>query len=383
MRSISNPISRIAPAIHLPDDSSWLRRLSNVHWGLLLAALALSLIGLFTIRSAAAELGEQYFDRQVMWIVVGMVLLASAFTVDYRRLIDFSPAFYVITLVLLILVLFLGHKAGGARSWVGIGGFGGQPSELAKLVMALVLTRYLGSLQKSHVDLRDIAITVAILLPPIVLIIAERDLGGAAMFGFMLAAMLWVAGVRKEMLLVAAILGVIVAGVAWEWGLKEYQRARIVSFLSPDQDPLGSGYQVRQSKIAVGSGQVFGRGYGQGTQSQLRFLPARHTDFIMAVLAEEQGFVGVVTVMGLFLLYIGSAATIARRSRDRAGSLLVIGLTAFLVVQVLYNTAMVIGSLPITGIPLPFLSYGGSFTMMNFVATGLILNVDFRRYVNR
>ena len=153
--------------------------------------------------------------------------------------------------------------------------------------------------------------------------------------------------------------------------------------MGPEQDPLGAGYQVRQSKIAVGSGQWLGRGYMQGTQSQLRFLPERHTDFIMAVLAEEWGFAGVVTVLGLYGLFILSGATIAMRSRDRAGILLVVGLLAVSAFHALYNSAMVVGLLPITGIPLPFLSYGGSFTLVNFLATGLILNVDFRRYVNR
>jgi rod shape determining protein RodA len=382
MRNISSPISRIAP-IQLPEDVSWLRRLGNVHWGLLLAAMALSLVGLFTIRSAAAEQGEAFFTRQVVWIALGLVLMACAFAIDYRRLFDLSPAFYAICLVFLVLILFLGHEAGGARSWIGIGGFGGQPSEPTKLVMALLLTRFLSSLNKPFLELRDIAIATGLVLPPMALIIAERDLGGAAMFAAMLGAMLLVTGVRKEFLIAAALLGIVIAWGAWHWGLKEYQRARIVSFLSPDQDPLGSGYQVRQSKIAVGSGQLTGRGYGQGTQSQLRFLPARHTDFIIAVLAEERGFVGVGLVLCGFLLYITSAATIAMRSRDRAGTLLVVGLVAMMVVHVVYNTSMVIGFLPITGIPLPFLSYGGSFTLMNFVATGLILNVDFRRYVNR
>ncbi len=155
------------------------------------------------------------------------------------------------------------------------------------------------------------------------------------------------------------------------------------TYLSPGSDPLGDGYQLRQSKIAVGSGQLTGRGYGQGTQSQLRFLPARHTDFIFAVLAEEWGFLGVSLVLFLFGVYILNGARVAMRARDRTGILLVVGLLSVFTAHVLYNTAMVVGLVPITGIPLPFLSYGGSFTLANFFATGLILGVDFRRYVNR
>jgi rod shape determining protein RodA len=385
MRSFSNPISRIAPLQlpQLPEERSLLRSLGNVHWGLLLAALGLYVAGVMTIKSATSELGNEYFNRQLMWGVVGLVVLAVVFAIDYRRLIDLSPIFYVITLGALVMILIFGHTAGGAKSWVGIGGFGGQPSEMAKLLMSLILARYLAGIDKAYLDLREILIATGLTAIPMSLVIAERDLGGAAMFLAILGAMLLVAGIRPRVIIVVAALGLMIALGAWKWALHDYQKARIVSFVQPEADPLGSGYQVRQSKIAVGSGQWIGRGYGQGTQSQLRFLPERHTDFIMAVLAEEWGFLGVLTVFGLYLTYFGTAAKIAMRSRDRVGILLVTGLVAVQAVHVIYNTAMVVGMLPITGVPLPFLSYGGSFSMINFMALGLVLNVDFRRYVNR
>jgi len=385
MKNFSNPISRIAPLQlpQLPEERSLLRSLGNVHWGPLLAALGLLAVSVLTIRSATAELGSDFVSRQLFWGVVGLGALVAVFSIDYRRLIDLSPLFYLISLILLVLVLFFGHEAGGARSWIGIGGFGGQPSEVAKLLMALVLARYLASIDKAHLDVREILIACGLVAAPMLLVVAERDLGGAAMFLPILGSMLLVAGVRPRMLVIAAVLGLLIAWGAWSWGLHDYQKTRVLSFLSPDADPLGSGYQVRQSKIAVGSGEWVGRGYGQGTQSQLRFLPARHTDFIMAVLAEEWGFFGVLGVFGLYLTYLGSVARIAMRSRDRAGILLVTGLVAVQLVHVVYNTAMVVGLLPITGIPLPFLSYGGSFTLINFMAVGLVLNVDYRRYVNR
>ncbi len=215
------------------------------------------------------------------------------------------------------------------------------------------------------------------------LIVLQRDMGTAAVYLPILAGMLLVAGVRLRQLIVAAVLGLVLAYGLWNYGMKDYQRQRIQSFLAPGEDPQGSGYQARQSKIAVGSGQWRGHGWGEGTQSQLRFLPERHTDFVMAVLAEEWGFLGALTVLGLYALFISSAAKIAARSRDRAGILLVVGLVSVIAAHAVYNTGMVVGLAPITGIPLPFISYGGSFMLFNFLATGLILNVDYRRYVNR
>jgi rod shape determining protein RodA len=195
--------------------------------------------------------------------------------------------------------------------------------------------------------------------------------------------MLLVAGVRVRLLLVAVVLGLVVGFALWSYGMKPYQRQRVLTFISPTTDPLGAGYQVRQSKIAVGSGELTGKGYMQGTQSQLRFLPARHTDFILAVLSEEWGFFGIATVLGLYALYVTSVSRIAMRARDRAGLLVVVGLLSIQCFHILYNAGMVIGAVPITGIPIPFISYGGSFMMVNFCAVGIILGVDLRRYVNR
>lgn len=366
-----------------PDETSRLRRFGNVHWGPLLAVLLLSLIGLATVESASAELDVDYLQRQILWMLIGGLALVVILLFDYHHLVDLAPIFYGIGLVLLVLVLIFGREVGGARSWLAFGPIGGQPSEFAKLATALLLARYLTGLPRAYLRLREIFTAGFLVGIPVVLIVLERDLGGAAMYIPMLAGVLLVAGVRWHQLLAVALLALMVAAGLWNFGMKEYQRQRIVSFLSPESDPLGAGYQVRQSKIAVGSGQWTGRGYGQGTQSQLRFLPERHTDFVMAVLAEEWGFLGVFTVLGLYSFFIFSAARIAMRSRDRAGIFLVVGLVSVIAFHVAYNTGMVVGLLPVTGIPLPYLSYGGSFTLVNFVATGLILNVDFRRYVNR
>jgi rod shape determining protein RodA len=215
------------------------------------------------------------------------------------------------------------------------------------------------------------------------LVALDPDLGGAAMFLPMLAGMVLVSGVRWRVVVVGVVVVVLLTAGLWSFVMQPYQKGRVKTFLSPESDPLGTGYQLRQSKIAVGSGQLLGRGYLQGTQSQLRFLPARHTDFIFAVLAEEWGFLGVAVVLTLYSVYVLNGARVGMRARDRAGILLVVGLLSGFAFHVLYNTAMVVGLVPITGIPLPFLSYGGSFTLANFMAAGLILGVDFRRHVNR
>jgi rod shape determining protein RodA len=380
MRSTSGSISGRLP---LPDERPRLAHLAGLHWGLLLAALALAVVGLLAVRSAAAEASTDYFSRQLAWSAVGLVALLVAFGIDYHRLLGWAPLLYAGGLLALVLVLFVGHEAGGAVGWFRIGSIGVQPSEFAKLATALMLARYLAGLAERQLETRHIVAALALAAAPMLLIAVEPDLGGAAMFAPMLAGMLLVAGVRARLLVGAALAAVLAAGLIWNFGMQSYQRERVVTFLAPAHDPLGAGYQVRQSRIAVGSGQVTGRGYMQGTQSQLRFLPARHTDFILAVIAEETGFLGVATVLALYSAYLAGAASIALRSRDRAGILLVTGLVSIFAFHVVYNSAMVIGLVPVTGIPLPFLSYGGSFTLANWISVGLLLGVDFRRYVNR
>lgn len=380
MRLSSNPISASLP---IPDSRPRLAALASIRWGLLAVVVALSAIGLATVHSASAESPIDYLYRQAVWVAVGWAAMVVVFGFSYHTLLSWSLPLYLASLAALALVLVLGYEAGGSQGWFRIGSVGVQPSEFAKLVTALYLTRYLGGLSQRELQPRQIATALAIAAVPMVLIALEPDLGGAAMFVPMLAGMLLVAGVRLRLLVTALVAALALGALIWSFGMQPYQRQRVATFLQPAEDPLGAGYQVRQSKIAVGSGELTGKGYLQGTQSQLRFLPARHTDFILAVLAEEWGFVGVVVVLGLYGIYLVNAGAIAARARDRQGILLVVGLTSVFAFHVLYNSAMVIGLVPITGIPLPFLSYGGSFTLVNYLAVGLLLGVDFRRYVNR
>ena len=377
--SLIGPMSGVFP---LSDDRGPLGRLSNVRWGLLLVALMLSVVGTATVHSATAEMPVGYLTRQLAWVGAGALLFLVLFSIDYQRLALLALPLYAVSLALLVLVMFVGQVRGGARSWFGVGGFGVQPSELAKIGTAVLLARYLAGLEGEYLRLREIAIATVIVLVPMGLLVMQPDLGGALMYLPMLGAMLLVAGIKKRYLVIAAVTLSVGAGIGWGF-MHPYQRDRVLTFLNPERDPLGAGYQVRQSKIAVGSGELLGRGYMQGTQSQLRFLPARHTDFIFAVLSEEWGFLGVAFVLFLYGTFLFGCAEVAARARDRLGLLLVVGFLATFGFHILYNTAMVVGLVPITGIPLPFLSYGGSFTLFCFAAVGMVLGVDFRRYVNR
>ncbi|MFQ5525295.1 MAG: rod shape-determining protein RodA [Thermoanaerobaculia bacterium] len=380
MRSTS---AKLAAFGTFPEQQLTLRHLAGVRWGLLVSALVLALVGLATIHSASSELAIDYLPRQALRIVLGLLAFAIAFSLDYQVLAKFAAPIYGAAVLLLAMVLVVGAEAGGAKSWLRIGAAQLQPSDVAKIATILLLARYLAGLNRSHVRLHQIVMASGIAGLPILLVALERDLGGAAMFLPILAGMLLVSGVRWRVLVAGALVLLLLGALVWNFAMLDYQRTRVKTFLSPGSDPLNTGYQLQQSKIAVGSGMLIGRGYMQGTQSQLRFLPARHTDFIFAVLAEEWGFIGVLLVLTLFASYVLNGFAVALRARDRTAILLVVGCLSLFSFHVLYNTAMVVGLVPITGIPLPFLSYGGSFVVANFFATGLILGIDFRRYVNR
>jgi rod shape determining protein RodA len=342
----------------------------------------LAVIGLTVVRSASTELAIDYLPRQAAWVAVGILAMVVGFALNHATLLRFAVPLYVVGLIALVLVLFFGHEAGGARSWVGIGGLGGQPSDLMKLATILLLVRYLGASDHDFLSARELVVVAGIVALPALLIAVEPDLGGAMILLPAAGALVWLAGLRLRVIALALVALLVLGAAGWVFALQDYQRDRIRTFFAPSTDPLGAGYQIRQAKIAVGSGELLGKGYLQGTQSQLRFLPARHTDFAFAVLAEERGFIGVIAVLSLYLYYLWSGVRVANRARDRQSILLVVGFLAVLSFHVLYNTAMSIGLVPITGIPLPFMSYGGSFTLWSFFVTGLILGVDFRRWVN-
>ncbi|MEE2778556.1 MAG: rod shape-determining protein RodA [Acidobacteriota bacterium] len=375
------------PTIAIPEDGRFtggrLKRIERVAWSLPVCALALAVAGLTVIQSASVEMATDFVSRQIVWVGLGVVVMIIGFSVSHTTLLRFAFPLYLAGLAMLGSLLFFGHEAGGARSWFGIAGLGGQPADFMKVASVLMLVRYLCSAENRRLHEREVLIAAAIVGIPAALIALQPDLGSAVMLFPALASLVWLSGLRTKTLAAAFVLVVITGAAAWTFGLKDYQRDRILTFVQPETDPLGRGYQLRQSKIAVGSGELVGKGFMQGTQSQLRFLPVRHTDFVFAVLAEERGFVGVLATLALFLYYLWSCVRVATRGRDGQAILLVIGLASIMGFHIFYNTGMMIGLVPITGIPLPFLSYGGSFTLFCFFSTGVITGVDYRRWVNR
>jgi rod shape determining protein RodA len=346
-------------------------------------ALVLATIGCILVYSATffTEPGLATFKRQLIWVVIGLILALIVMFIDYHVLFDIAPIVYGIGLVLLLYLWLFGRLTANVKSWIHIGAFQFQPSEFMKIFTALMLARFFDSNDRAYLDFRSFVKAMAIIGAPVGLIMMQPDFGTAASFFPLVAVAMFFGGIRAKiwtaMILVAAISVPIGLSI-----MKPYQRERLLVFLNPERDPLGSGYQVTQAKIAIGSGGIHGKGFTHGTQAKLGFVPEHHTDFIFSVLGEEWGFIGVLIVLGLYLYLIVQALTFAKHARDRGGTFLVICLTAFVIFHVLINVSMQIGILPTTGIPLPLISYGGSSTMMFFIAIGLIANVDLRRFVN-
>ncbi|HYR26984.1 MAG TPA: rod shape-determining protein RodA [Thermoanaerobaculia bacterium] len=355
----------------------------NIDLNFLGTALVLAIIGCLLVYSATffTEPGLGTFKKQVLWVAIGLFLALIIIFIDYHVLFDIAPILYGIGLILLLYLWLFGRLTANVKSWIHIGGFQFQPSEFMKILTALMLARFFDSNDRAYLDLRSFAKAMAIIGAPVMLILMQPDFGTAASFFPLIAVAMFFGGIRARvwaaMFLVVAI--AVPIGLAV---MKPYQKERVLVFLNPERDPLGSGYQVTQAKIAIGSGGIHGKGFTQGTQAKLGFVPEHHTDFIFSVLGEEWGFIGVLIVLGLYLYLIVQALTFAKHARDRGGTFLVIGLVAFIIFHVLINVSMQIGILPTTGIPLPLISYGGSSTMMFFMAIGLIANVDMRRFVN-
>lgn len=351
-------------------------------WFLLSIAVALGTIGLIEIYSSTMNMDSaSYFVRQLVWLVAGVGLSFVVASVDYHALAEHIGLIYAGTICLLISVLFFGSTIAGSRSWFGIGSFGLQPSELAKLVVVVALARFLSEIQRRYLTLPQILGACAICGVPVLLVAVQPDLGTALTFAPILAFGLFVRGVRPAALISGVLLVIFLLPVTWAV-LKDYQKDRILTFLQPESDPLGSGYQVIQSKIAIGSGGLWGTGLFQGSQNQLGFLPTRHTDFIFSVVAEEMGFVGVCLTLALLLAFVFRTLSLTFMPGDTLGLFIVLGVGGMFLFHILVNVGMVIGFMPITGIPLPFLSYGGSSVLTAFIGLGLIVSVRRCRYVN-
>lgn len=346
-------------------------------------ALVIAAIGCLLVYSATyfTDPTLNTFRKQVLWVAIGMALMILFMIIDYHILFDIAPILYAIGIALLLYLLIWGRMTANIKAWIHIGAFQFQPSEFMKIFTALMLARYFDSNDRAYLDLRSFLVVMGIIGLPVTLIMLQPDFGTATTFFPLVAVAMFFGGIRIRIWAAMLLAVAIAVPVTWH-ELKPYQRDRILVFLNPERDPLGRGYQVTQAKIAIGSGGIHGKGFRNGTQARLEFLPARHTDFIFATLGEEWGFIGVVIVLSLYLFLIMQAMNFAKHARDRGGTFLIICLISFIIFHVLINVSMQIGVLPTTGIPLPLISYGGSSTMMFFIAIGLIANVDMRRFVN-
>ncbi|MCL4553594.1 MAG: rod shape-determining protein RodA [Actinobacteria bacterium] len=356
------------------------------NWPLLAAVVSLTIYGAIVVRSATSGMtaGDAMIQRHLVGVLLGLVFLVVAMRFDYRSLHGWLGPLMLFNLLLIISprIPGIGAEAGGATAWLQVAGFRlFQPSEPAKLVtiviMAIVIGRYAGVIDKS----KDMVKVFAFLLVPLAAIMLQPDLGTGLVFVAITLGMLMVGGLKPRLFLVIALVGIVaVAGVLQAGLLQEYQKNRLLVFVNPELDPRGAGYNLAQSKIAVGSGGIAGNGLGTGTQGNLNFLPERHTDFIFAVLGEELGFIGAIGLLLLYLMLLLTALNIASQSRDLFGTLIAAGIVSMWTFQILQNIGMSIGLMPITGLPLPFMSFGSSFMIVNFAAVGMLLSIWSRRY---
>jgi len=349
---------------------------------LLVMSFVILAIGLLTIYSAtqAKRLSfyESYFLRQTNWMAIGIILLIIITKFSYQKFIDLSYILYGINIILLILVLVLGHVRLGAQRWFSISGFAFQPSEFIKLSLILVLANYVGAKKGMMSQLESLIMPCILLAVPFLLVVLQPDLGTALLLLPIFFSILLIGGARVKYLVVMIFIGLAGLPVFWHF-LHDYQRQRLLVFINPNIDPLGAGYTIIQSKIAIGSGGLWGKGWANGTQNQLNFLPERHTDFIFSVIGEEWGFLGVLAVALLYFFIIKRAFNIASSTSNMYGKSIAAGIAVMLAFQVIINIGMTIGLMPVVGIPLPLISYGGSSLVATMAAIGLLLNVGMRR----
>ena len=359
---------------------------------ILIIAILIACIGILSIYSSTyqkeGEFWQLIYKRQILWFILGLIFFVLASNLNYRRLWDMTYFLYALALFLLFLVFVLGTVRLGAQRWLKFVWFNIQPSEIAKLAIVIFLAKYFSAKSIDDVSLQvnRMGIWRALVLPllfvaiPVGLIIEQPDLGSGATVMLIFITMLYLAGVRFRYIFVFLLMIIVCFPVLWHF-LRDYQRDRLLVFLNPNIDPLGAGYTVIQSRIAIGSGGFLGKGWLSGTQSQLRFLPESHTDFIFATFAEEWGFLGSCALLFLYYLLIRQGITIAQRSSDNFGRLLALGISLMLGLEVFINIAMNMGLAPVVGLPLPLMSYGGSSMFLTFISLGILANINKTRSV--
>jgi rod shape determining protein RodA len=356
----------------------------DIDWPLLLITMVVCGVGVLQIYSATMETEfHGAWWKQIVYVCGGLVLMWLMLAWDYHAALHYVPMLYIGSVLALLVTYLIGDSAFGSRRWIPLpGGLRMQVSEFVKLVIILLVARYLTEFVKSEeLEIREMLILSGLVTVPALLVFKQPDLGTALTYVAVLVVGSFIAGLRWKYVLVIAVLTVVVLPVSYQF-LKDYQKARLVGFLDPDRDPQGTGYQLVQSKIAVGSGRTFGKGITKGTQTQLRFLPVPHKDFIFSAFAEEHGFVGVVVLLAMYFVMIMRIVQNAQTAPDRVGMYICMGVAGLLLFHVLVNVGMVAGMMPVTGIPLPFMSAGGSSVWSSFLALGLVNNVRLRRFVN-
>jgi rod shape determining protein RodA len=361
----------------MTQRQSWVRKIDFPLILITLGLVAVSLVALYSLGSGST--GSAAFTvKQLTWVAAGLAVMAAVAWFDYGRLRNYTVSIYVLNLIFLFSIIVSGKTALGAQRWIELGGFRFQPSEFSKLFVIITLAVFLSQRKGEIAGWRDTLLALAHVAPSIVLILLQPDLGTALVLSAIVVGMLFAAGIPPKQLAVLGGLAYLAAAAVFKFGLlHDYQMTRLVVFLNPEVDPLGSGYNLRQSIIAIGSGGMFGKGLFSGTQSRLDFLPpaVRHTDFIFAVIGEELGLIGGIGLVLLFFLLVSRGLMIGSLARSYFGLLIATGIVSMWVFQIVVNIGMTIGIMPITGIPLPLVSYGGSSMLMNLMAVGLLLSV--------
>jgi rod shape determining protein RodA len=359
-------------------------RFRDFDWLLLLIVVLICALGVLEIYSATLSTKFQGMHvRQIYWISAGLVLMFILSMVNYQVLLENVPWMYGIAIVSLVAVLVFGRKYLGARRWILMpGGAHFQPSEWVKLILILAIAKYFADYNERELPFRELIKAGMIVGVPMLLVLKQPDLGTALTYVPVAIMGLFLGGMRAKHALILLLIAGILMPAVWHYGLKPYQKERLTSFMAPEADSRGSGYQVIQSLVAVGSGGLWGKGATKGTQTQGQFLPVPHTDFIFAAWSEEHGFVGASFVLLLYFLMLMRLISNAQTAPDRAGTFIVMGVVAVLAFHVLVNVGMVVGFMPVTGIPLPLMSYGGSSVLFTFLALGIVMNVRMRRFVN-
>jgi len=354
----------------------------EIDWVLITLLVVNSVIGVALVSSASQFMPGKYYLRQLAWLLVSLAGLFLVLTIDYKILVSLSPYIYSLLMIVLLGLLLFGRLISGTKSWVRVAFFGAQPSELVKIAIILLLARIFSEFRRPQLSPDFGLLAGAVVFLPFCLVALQPDLGTALCFLPILLGSVILAGMNRKWAAIILI-GALAAGFAgWHLFLKDYQKKRLTVLVNPAQDPRGSGYQILQSKIAIGSGGFGGRGFKKGSQSQLKFLPARHTDFVFSVLGEEWGFLGVFVVFLSYYVFLARIFKSVGKSRDRTGIYIVFMTGCLLAFELFINVMMIIGLFPITGIPIPLLSYGGSSLFSTFLAVGLVINVRMRRCVN-